>query len=70
MNPTRFTRRTLVNLSLIAGFGQQIDIHTPDISGILDIPVLELPDGEQIALNLEQKHRNMLDLLSYRNFYS
>jgi hypothetical protein len=65
MNPTRFTRRTLVNLSLIAGFGQQIDIHTPDISGILDIPALELPDGKQIALNLKQKHHEILALLSY-----
>ena len=70
MNPTRFTRKTLVNLSLIVGFGQQIDMYKPDIFGILDIPALELPDGEQIALNLEQKHRDILDLLSYRNFYS
>jgi hypothetical protein len=31
---------------------------------------LELPDGKQIVLNLKQKHRDILDLLSYWNFYS
>jgi hypothetical protein len=69
MNPTRFTRKTLVNLSLIVGFGQQNDIHTPDISGILDIPALELPGGEQIALDLKKCHE-ILALLSFWNFYS
>jgi hypothetical protein len=34
------------------------------------IHVLELPDGKQVVLNLKQKHRDILDLLSYWNFYS
>ena len=34
------------------------------------IHVLELPDKKQMVLNLQQKHRDILDLLSYWNFYS
>ena len=34
------------------------------------IHVLALPDGQQIILNLDETHRNIIDLLSYWNFYS
>jgi hypothetical protein len=33
------------------------------------IHVLALPDGGSIILNLDQTHRNIIDLLSYWNFY-
>ena len=34
------------------------------------VHVLTLPDTKKIILNLQEEHRNILDLLSYWNFYS
>jgi transposase len=34
------------------------------------IHVLKLPDGQSVVLNLKSVHRDILELLSYQNFYS
>jgi transposase len=34
------------------------------------IHVLKIPDGQSVVLNLKSVHRDILELLSYQNFYS